>query len=83
MARPDWSRRLPRPLKISSVMTLTTLADMRDLVELHLPAECRQRETWRHVTDRMNKAARGGDINDAVLTLRLVLQLERVPCLPQ
>jgi hypothetical protein len=42
-------------------MTLTTLADMRDLVELHLPAECRERETWRHVTDRMNKAARGGD----------------------
>ena len=61
MARPDWSRRLPRPLKIPSVMTLTTLADMRDLVELHLPAECRERETWRHVTDRMNKAARGGD----------------------
>jgi hypothetical protein len=64
-------------------MTLTTLADIRKLVERHLPAECRERETWRNVADRMNEAARGGDINDAVLTLRLVLQLERVPCLPQ
>jgi len=30
-------------------MTMTTLADVRDLMECHLPAECRERETWRHV----------------------------------
>jgi hypothetical protein len=64
-------------------MTLTTLADMRELVERHLPAECRERDTWRHVEDQMNAAARGGDIDGAVIALRLVLQLERVPCLPQ
>jgi len=83
VSRPNWSRKLPRPLKIPTVTTLHTLADVRQLVEKHLPAECRERDTWRHVTDRLDKAAPGGDINDAVIALRLVLQLEQVPCLPQ
>jgi hypothetical protein len=53
-------------------MDLHTLADIRELVERHLPAECRERDTWRHVADRMSEAARGGNIEDAVLMLRLV-----------
>jgi hypothetical protein len=64
-------------------MTLKTLADVRELIERHLPAECRERDTWRHVSKQLAQAASGGDINDAVVSLRLVLQLERVPCLPQ
>jgi hypothetical protein len=39
VSRPDWSLPLPRPLTIPTVMKLSTLADVRDLVEKHLPAQ--------------------------------------------
>lgn len=42
-----------------------------------------KRETWRHANDQLNAAARGRDINGPVIAFRLVLQLKRVPCLPQ
>jgi len=64
-------------------MMLKTLADVRELIARHLPAECRERDTWRHVADQLAAAARGGSIDNAVVSLRLALQLERVPCLPQ
>jgi hypothetical protein len=83
LSRPNWSRPLPRPLKIPSVMTLKTLADVSELVERHLPAEWRERDTSRHVAKQLTAAADGGDINDVVVSLGLVLQLEHVPCLPQ
>ena len=79
MPRPNWSRPLPRPLVIPRVMTLKTLADVRALMR-HLPRATRERDTWRHVAEQLAEAARGGDINDAVVALRLVLMLERVEC---
>jgi hypothetical protein len=83
LSRPNWSRKLPRPLKIPTIMTLHTLGDVRELVERHLPAECRQRDTWRHVANELREAANGGDPADASVALRMVLMLEGVECLPQ
>ena len=45
MPTPNWSRPLPRPIIIPDVMELTTLADMRTLVEKHLPKEYRAKFT--------------------------------------
>jgi len=47
-----------------------------ELVERH-----RERETWRYVAVALDEAARGGDIKDVLIALRIVLQLEQVPCL--
>jgi len=69
LARPDWSRKLPRPLKIPTITTLRTLGDIRALLG-NLPADRRAQSTWRHVGDRLNEAARGGDINEAVTLIR-------------
>jgi hypothetical protein len=59
LSRPDWSRPLPRHLTIPTVMKLSTLADVRDLVEKHLPAQYRHKPTWRHVSSQLAKAADG------------------------
>jgi len=78
LSRPNWSRPLPRPLKIPSVMTLKTLADVRELVERRLPDGHRQRSTWQHVEKQLNAAALGKvETIDVAVPLRLVLQLER------
>lgn len=63
-------------------MKLKTPADVRDLVEKHLPAQYRQRATWRHVSTQLAKAADGdSDLFEVCVSLRLVLALEGVECL--
>jgi hypothetical protein len=49
---------LPRPLTIPDLLTLETLADVRALVEKHLPAEYRAEFTWHHLASLAQ--ARGG-----------------------
>jgi hypothetical protein len=79
--RPDWSKALPRPLVIPDIMKLCTLGDIRELVEKRLPTAFREKSTWQTVTKALAEAARGETVpGDAAITLRLVLQLEGVPC---
>jgi hypothetical protein len=75
--RHDWSRPLPSPLTIPSVMKLRKLGDVRELLR-HLPAAARGKATWLYVADRLDEAARGADVVDVAVALRLVLSLERV-----
>jgi hypothetical protein len=82
VSRLDWSRPLPRPLTIPTVMKLSTLADVRDLVEKHLPEQYRRKATWKHVSNQLAEAAQGDkDLLEVCVSLRLVLALEGVQCL--
>ena len=80
--RPDWSRRLPRPLTIPGIMTLATLADLRTLIRKHLPAHCRNRTISSFVADRLTEAARGDDTASETVSLMIILALESVPFRP-
>jgi hypothetical protein len=83
MPRPNWSRPLPRPLVIPEVMTIATLADVRELMR-HLPEDRLARSTWRYVASQLDKAANGTlDTVEIEIALRLVLMLEGVKCRPR
>jgi hypothetical protein len=81
MARANWSRPLPRPLVIPKVLTLKTLADVRELMR-HLPADRRARPTWHYVGKLIEEAAAGADAADVSVALRMVLSMEGVECRP-
>lgn len=83
MPRSNWSRALSRPLVIPKVMTLKTLADVRTLIEKHLPADRRDRPTWRYVAARLKEAAAGADTVDVAVPLQMVLSMEGVECRPK
>ena len=77
----NWSRPLPRPIIIPDVMELETLADVRILVEKHLPKEYRSKFGWRQLAGLLRRAAEGKqDVAVVSDALRIVLQLEGVPC---
>jgi hypothetical protein len=79
--RPDWSRPLPRPLTIPDLLTLETLADVRALVEKHLPAEYRAKFIWRQLAGLLRRAAEGQqDVSEVSIALKIVLQLEGIRC---
>jgi hypothetical protein len=50
-------------------MTLETLGDVRELMR-HLPADRRDRRTWRHVATQLTEAAAGADTVDVAVALR-------------
>ena len=58
MPIPNWSRPLPRPIIIPD-LTLETLADVRVLVEKHLPTEYRAKFAWRQLAGLLKRVAEG------------------------
>ena len=60
----------PRGMK----STLEPLADVRALIEKHLPKDRRERSTWRHV------ASCGAETSNVAIALRMALMLEGVAC---
>jgi len=58
-------------------MTLAMLADVRALIEKHLPQDRRKRSTWRHVVAELDKTAAGADTADVSIALRIALMLEQ------
>jgi hypothetical protein len=64
-------------------MTLTTLGDVRTLIDKHLPPHFRDKLSWRHVAAELDKAAAGGDAADVAVALRMALSLEGVECRPR
>ena len=77
LPRPNWSRPLPRPLTISTVMDLVTPADVRTLIG-HLPKETLAKPMQHR--GRIKERAAGGDTVQVPVALQMVLMLGNVEC---
>jgi nucleotidyltransferase/DNA polymerase involved in DNA repair len=76
VSRANWSRPLPQPLVIPDVMTLmtlTTLADVRAFVTQRPPKLYRDRPHWLAVARDLEAAARGGDLAEVSMAIRMAL----------
>jgi hypothetical protein len=62
---------------------LRTLADVRELVEHHVPAEVREKSTWQYLAQQLAEAAAGADPVHVSIVLRMVLGIEGVECRPR
>ena len=83
MAHPNWSRPLPQPLVIPTVIHLSTLAEVRALLDRHLPPQTRNKPTWRYVRKKLDEAAYGGNMMDVAAALQIALKLEGVEYQPK
>jgi hypothetical protein len=79
LPRPNWSQPLLRPIVIPDLLELATLADVRDLIDKHLPAEYRAKFTWRQLAGLLKRVAEGQqDAAEVSTSLQIVLQLEGI-----
>jgi hypothetical protein len=79
VAHPELVR--PSPRQITDIMELTTLSDVRILVEKHLPTEYRAKFAWRQLAGLLRRVAEDRqDMAEVSTALRIVLQLEGVKC---
>jgi hypothetical protein len=65
---------------VAGIIKLSTLVDVRELLDRHLPSEFKDSATWRYVTGELEKAAGGAETEDIAVALRMVLSLEGVTC---
>jgi hypothetical protein len=64
------------------MMQVTTLADVRVLIERHLPASHREMPHWRSVSRALADAASGGNVTDVEVSLWIAAALEGSSCRP-
>ena len=82
LSRSDWSRPLPRALSVARMSEVTTLADVRHLIDRQLPVAHRDMPHWRSVARALADAASGGDVTKVEVALWIAAALEGLSCRP-